>query len=54
MAINVDKIVLYAPVALILFFFLAVLFVEVVGCKVNDLFSGDLSSLFTPGIKVIG
>ena len=54
MALDVDKIIVYIPVALILFIFLATLLVEVFGCQLNDLFRGNFSPLFTPGIKVIG
>ena len=54
MALVIDKIFAYIPTILVLFIFLATLIVEVFGCKLNELFSGDLSSLITPGIKVIG
>ena len=54
MALDGDKIIVYIPIALILFIFLATLVVELFGCKWNELFSSDFSSLFTPGIKVIG
>jgi hypothetical protein len=53
MALDVDKIFTYIPIALVLFIFLATLVVEFYGCQLN-LFNGDFSSLFTPGIKVIG
>ncbi len=54
MAPSLDKIFQYAPIVLIVLLLLMVLIVEVVGCKWNDFLSGDLDSLFTPGIKVIG
>ncbi len=54
MAIDADKIIVYIPIALILFIFLATLVVEVFGCQWNDLFRGNFSSLIAPGIKVIG
>ena len=54
MAFSLDKIVFYAPILLILLMFLMVLFMEVFGCKLTDLFTFTTDSLFTPGIKVIG
>jgi hypothetical protein len=54
MAVSLDKIVSYTPFALLIFVFLAVLIIEAIGCKFNDLFYLNFDSLFTPGIKVIG
>ena len=54
MVLGLDKIVYYAPVVLILLLLLMVLFVEVFGCKLNDIVNLNMDSLFTPGIKVIG
>lgn len=54
MTANLDKIVPYISVALILFIFLAAFFVEIFGCQLNEIFNGNFGSLFTPGIKVIG
>jgi hypothetical protein len=54
MAPSLDKIVQYTPIVLIVLLLLMVLIVEVLGCKWNDFFSGNIDSLFTPGIKVIG
>lgn len=51
---NPDKIFVYAPIVLILFVLVVTFFIEVFGCKWNDLVSLDFGSLFTPGIKVIG
>ncbi len=54
MALSLDKIVQYAPIVLIVLMLLMVLVVEVLGCKWNDIVGGNLNSVFTPGIKVIG
>jgi hypothetical protein len=54
MALNIDKNIVYVPIFLIVFIFLATLFVEVFGCKWTELLSSDFNSFFMPGIKVIG
>jgi hypothetical protein len=54
MALSVDKMLVYLPIVLILVIFMATFIIEIFGCKWNVLFSDDFSSLFVPGIKVIG
>ena len=54
MAIDLDKNLVYVPIVLLVFLFLATLIVEFFGCKWNELLGGQLTSLLTPGVRVIG
>jgi hypothetical protein len=51
---NLDKIFMYAPIVLIVFMLVLTGFIEIFGCKWDDLFDLSTGTLFTPGIKVIG
>jgi 4-hydroxybenzoate polyprenyltransferase len=51
---NIDKIVLFIPIAIIMLMLIMTLIVEVLGCSWNDIFNMNIDSLFAPGIKVIG